>query len=170
MNNKLKLAISPFEEMWNKQDFRDLVEEMVADVENTEMFIITDNTDVTFIIDVTTQSGIDQDNVFILADSIAIVNKLIAEKISIEYLKTIFNVNILYNFLLLFLISRLKSIIGLANKISILSFFTLSRSLSLIIIISEITFIIGFHIFINYKEIIKRFLDKANKNILFLWS
>ena len=75
--NKITVAISPTEEMWNKQDFRDLVKQMVEDVEGTTLYVVTTNTDDEFISDFISESGVDASDVFQVADDVALVAKLI---------------------------------------------------------------------------------------------
>ena len=97
MNNKLKLAISPSEEMWNKQDFRDLVKEIAADEENTELYIITDNTDAGFIDYINETTGLESDHIFIMSDIITLTAKLIELSISLFLCDTIRFVNYINN-------------------------------------------------------------------------
>jgi len=75
--NKITVVISPTEEMWNKQDFRDLVKQMVEDVEGTTLYVVTTNTDDEFISDFISESGVDASDVFQVADDVALVAKLI---------------------------------------------------------------------------------------------
>ncbi len=96
-NNKLKLAISLSEEMWSKQDFRDLVKEMVADTENIELYIITDNTDSEFIDYVNETTGLENDHIFIINDIITLTDKLIELNIQIFLCDTIRFVNYINN-------------------------------------------------------------------------
>ena len=75
--NKITVAISPTEEMWNKQDFRDLVKQMVKDIEGTVLYVVTTNTDDEFISDFISESGIEASDVFQVIDDTALVAKLI---------------------------------------------------------------------------------------------
>ena len=75
--NKITVAISPTEEMWNKQDFRDLVKQMVEDVEGTTLYVVTTNTNDEFISDFISESGIEASSVFQVIDDTALVAKLI---------------------------------------------------------------------------------------------
>jgi hypothetical protein len=75
--NKITVAISPTEEMWNKQDFRDLVKQMVEDVEGTTLYVVTTNTNDEFISDFISESGIEASDVFQVIDDTALVAKLI---------------------------------------------------------------------------------------------
>lgn len=75
--NKMTVAISPTEEMWNKQDFRDLVKQMVEDVEGTTLYVVTTNTNDEFISDFISESGIEASDVFQVIDDTALVAKLI---------------------------------------------------------------------------------------------
>lgn len=83
-NNKLKLAISPTEDMWNKQDFRDLVEEIAEDTENTELYIVTTNIDSEFIDYINETTELDGNtHIFQEADIITLTAKLIELNIEI---------------------------------------------------------------------------------------
>jgi len=73
----MTVAISPTEEMWNKQDFRDLVKQMVEDVEGTTLYVVTTNTNDEFISDFISESGIEASDVFQVIDDTALVAKLI---------------------------------------------------------------------------------------------
>ena len=97
MNNKLRIAISPTEEMWNKQDFRDLVEEIANDTENTELYIITDNTDTEFIDYINETTELETDHIFILSDITTITAKLVELNISLYLCDTYRYVNYINN-------------------------------------------------------------------------
>lgn len=77
MSSKLKVAVSPTEEMWSKQDFRDLVKQMIRDVDNTEFYVVTTNTDDEFISDFISESRMEASDCFQVSDDAALVAKLI---------------------------------------------------------------------------------------------
>jgi len=83
-NNKLQIAFSPTTEMWSFQVFRDLIKEIVLDVEGSDIYIITGgNTDSELINDIVIETGLNTDNIFIVNDSSDIFTKLETINISI---------------------------------------------------------------------------------------
>ena len=97
MNNKLRIAISPSEEMWNKEDFRDLIREIVEDEENTELYIITDSTDTEFIEYINETTELESDHIFQLSDIVTITAKLIELNVLLYLCDTYRYVNYINN-------------------------------------------------------------------------
>jgi len=77
-SNKLKVAFSPTEDMWSHQAFRDLIKEMVLDEANTDLYIVTTNTDDELISDVISESKMEASNSFQIATDDLLVAKLIS--------------------------------------------------------------------------------------------
>lgn len=82
-NNKLQIAFSPTTEMWSFQVFRDLIKEIVQDVEGSDLFIITTNTDQELINDIVVETGLNIDNIFVVSDNSEIIISLEQMNISI---------------------------------------------------------------------------------------
>lgn len=83
MTNKLQIAFSPTTDMWSFQVFRDLIKEIVLDVEGSDIFIITTNTDQALIDEIVLETGLNIDNIFIVANNTALITKLQTLNISI---------------------------------------------------------------------------------------
>lgn len=82
-NNKLQIAFSPTTEMWSFQVFRDLIKEIVLDVEGTDIYIITTNIDQTLIDEIVLETGLSTDNTFIVDTNSDIITLLEGRNISI---------------------------------------------------------------------------------------
>lgn len=82
MNKIMTVAFSPSQEMWSIKDFRDLISEISKDPE-TELYLITTNTDTDFISDVIREGGIDPANYYLVADNTALISQLSQLKILI---------------------------------------------------------------------------------------
>jgi len=82
-NNKLQIAFSPTTEMWSFQVFRDLIKEIVLDVDGSDIYIITSNTDQGLINDIVVETGLNTDNIFIVNDNSDVITKLETMNISI---------------------------------------------------------------------------------------
>lgn len=80
---KMVMAFSPSTEMWAKQDFRELVDEMVKDVTGTTLYMITTNNDSDFIERVRKESGMEVEDVSQVVDNDALIAKLVELKVSI---------------------------------------------------------------------------------------
>jgi len=74
------VAFSPTEDMWSKEDVRELVKMILADTDSI-LYMVTTNSDSDFTDDVVAEIGIDTDNVFIVADNSALITKLTEEDV-----------------------------------------------------------------------------------------
>lgn len=79
---KIKVGFDPTK-MWDNYFFREFIKSLVADVENYDVYLITSNPDTDFVNNVTTESGININNVNQVSNNSAVVTRLNTLKVLI---------------------------------------------------------------------------------------